>query len=154
MVQNMGLGAAPSAVAPGKVASVPRVSAQDSCVTPAWYICRSKSGSGSQRGRRVLEGVSDSAESCPATSSAILVCISKFLLFYLLLNSCCPSPGLILNTHTRAHTHVHTGGLSSSYFQSDPNFSPAANLRSLVFLQSFGTCSMPSPASDLNQNFS
>lgn len=58
-------------------------------------------------GHRDLEGGSDSAESCPATSSGILLHISKIFLFCLL-NSCWSSLGIILNIHRHTHTNMHT----------------------------------------------
>lgn len=60
-----------------------------------------------QVGHRDLEGGSDSAESCPATSSGILLHISNVFLFCLLFNSCWSSFGIILNTHSHTHTNMH-----------------------------------------------
>lgn len=93
MVQNMGLEAAPSAVALKKSTSIQRVSVQGRHCRSSWCPSRpaSVSSSGtilSEEGHRGLEGGFNSAESCPATSSGILAYIPNFFLFYLLLNAC------------------------------------------------------------------
>lgn len=92
MVQNMGLEAAPSAVALKKSTSIQRVSVQGRHCKSSWCTSRpaSVSSSGtilSEEGHRGLEGGFNSAESCP-TSSGILAYISNFFLFYLLLSAC------------------------------------------------------------------
>lgn len=93
---------------------------------------RSKSGSShramlSKEGHGVWKGGSDSAESNLETSFVILAGISKFFWFYLLLNSCCPSPGLVLNTHTRTQedsaSHVRQT-LTSAQLQSATTLLP------------------------------